>query len=38
MLDPNAIPSESAKVVQRWQLIRLIAKFCAVLVNSHDFE
>ena len=37
-LDPSATPSGSAKVVQRWRLIRLIAKFCAVLVNSHDFE
>jgi hypothetical protein len=27
-----------ASVVLRWQLTRFIAKFCAVLLNSHDDE
>jgi hypothetical protein len=35
MLHTSDILSASAKAVRKWQLRSLIAKFCAVLMNSH---
>jgi hypothetical protein len=38
MVDPSVTRSGSAKLVQKWRLTQLIAKFGAVLLNGHDFE